>query len=143
VVMGRNMFGPVRGLWGADPWRGWWGDDPPYHSPVFVLTHHPRDPIEMAGGTTFHFVTDGIEPALERAQLAAGEHDVLIAGGASAIQQYLGAGLVEEFWISLVPLLLGGGERLLANLDGGIGLEQLEAIEGEGVTHIKFAVVSS
>lgn len=143
VVMGRNMFGPVRGPWGDDLWRGWWGENPPYHAPVIVLTHHPHDSLEMAGGTTFHFVTDGIESALERAQLFAGEHDVLVAGGASVIHQYLDTGLIDEFWISLVPLLLGEGERFLDNLDGSIRLEQLEVVQGSGVTHIKFAVTSS
>jgi len=143
VVMGRNMFGPIRGPWGDDLWRGWWGEDPPYHAPVIVLTHHPRDSLEMAGGTTFHFVTDGIESALERAQVSAGEQDVLIAGGASVIHQYLDAGLIDEFWISVVPLLLGEGEGFLGNLDSSIRLEQLEVIPGSGVTHIKFAVAST
>lgn len=138
--MGRKMFGPVRGPWGVAPWRGWWGENPPFHTPVFVLTHHQREPLEMEGGTTFHFITDGIEAALQRARLTAGEKDVLIAGGASVIQQYLRAGLIDEFWISLVPLLLGDGERLLDNLGGSIRLKQLEAVEAPGVTHLKFAV---
>jgi dihydrofolate reductase len=143
VVMGRNMFGPVRGPWSDDEWRGWWGENPPYHLPVVVMTHHPRDSLKMAGGTTFHFVTDGIEAALERAQFSAGEDDVLIAGGASVIHQYLDAGLIDEFWISLVPMFLGEGERFLDNLDPSIRLEQLEAVQGSGVTHVKFAVMSS
>ena len=140
VVMGRNMFGPVRGPWGDEPWTGWWGENPPYHTPVFVLTHHQREPLKMDGGTTFHFVTDGIGPALDRARLVSDDQDVLIAGGASVIQQYLAAGLVEEFWISLVPLLLGDGERLLDNLGSSIRLDQIEAVEAPGVTHLKFVV---
>jgi dihydrofolate reductase len=140
VVMGRNMFGPVRGQWGVEPWRGWWGENPPYHTPVFVLTHHQREPLEMEGGTVFHFVTGGIEAAMQAARLAAGEKDVLIAGGASVIQQYLDAGLIDEFWISLVPLLLGDGERLLDNLRSSIRLEQIEVVEAPGVTHLKFKV---
>jgi dihydrofolate reductase len=140
VVMGRNMFGPVRGQWGVEPWRGWWGENPPYHTPVFVLTHHQREPLEMEGGTVFHFVTGGIEAAMQAARLAAGEKDVLIAGGASVIQQYLDAGLIDEFWISLVPLLLGDGERLLDNLRRSIRLEQIEVVEAPGVTHLKFKV---
>jgi dihydrofolate reductase len=140
VVMGRNMFGPVRGQWGVEPWRGWWGENPPYHTPVFVLTHHQREPLEMEGGTVFHFVTGGIEAAMQAARLAAGEKDVLIAGGASVIQQYLDAGLIDEFWISLVPLLLGDGERLLDNLRSSIRLEQIEVVEAPGVTHLKFTV---
>jgi dihydrofolate reductase len=139
VVMGRNMFGPVRGPWDVD-WKGWWGDDPPYHTPVFVLTHHPRDPVEMEGGTTFHFVTDGVESALAQARAVAGEEDVLVAGGASVIQQHLARGLVDEFWLSIVPLLLGDGERLLANIGRSITLEQIEVVEAPGVTHLKFAV---
>jgi dihydrofolate reductase len=119
TIMGRNMFGPVRGAWGDEEWRGWWGDDPPYHTPVFVLTHHPHEPLEMKGGTTFHFVTEGIETALERALDAAGGGDVALGGGASTVQQYLRARLVDEMEIHVVPLLLGGGERLFDNLDGG------------------------
>src|SRR4249919_1927115 len=113
TIMGRNMFGPVRGPWGDDSWRGWWGDDPPYHTPVFVLTHHSREPLEMEGGTTFHFVTDGIEAALERARAAAGDLEVHVAGGASAVRQYLRAGLLDELWLHVVPITLGSGERLL------------------------------
>jgi dihydrofolate reductase len=116
TIMGRNMFGPIRGGWGDEQWTGWWGDDPPYHHPVFVLTHHPRSSIVMAGGTTFHFVTDGIEAALERAFDAAGGEDVLVGGGAATIQQYLRAGLVDELHVAVVPILLGGGERLFDNL---------------------------
>ena len=140
VIMGRNMFGGGPGPWQGD-WRGWWGDDPPYHVPVFVLTHHPREPVEMLGGTTFHFVTDGIEEALERARQAAGDEDVLLMGGANVIQQYLRAGLLDEIQISLVPVLLGRGERLLTDLDGSdIELEQVRAIEAPGVTHITYRI---
>jgi dihydrofolate reductase len=142
VVMGRNMFGPIGGGdWGDGSWKGWWGDDPPYHAPVFVLTHHRREPVEMEGGTTFYFVTDGIEPALEQARQAAGGDDVLIAGGANAIQQYLRAGLVDEFLLSVAPIVLGDGERLLDDLDPGLELEQVEVIAAPGVTHIRYRVV--
>jgi dihydrofolate reductase len=114
VVMGRNMFGGGRGPWKEDPaWRGWWGENPPYHTPVFVLTHHPREPLDMEGGTTFIFITDGIESAFEQAKRAARDQDVLIGGGANVVQQYLGAGLVDEFELHFVPILLGDGERLL------------------------------
>ncbi len=116
-ILGRNMFGPVRGPWPDDTWRGWWGDSPPYHVPAFVLTHHPRAPLEMAGGTTFHFVTDGIHAALERARAAAGERDVRIGGGAATIRQYLQAGLVDEVHLAVSPTLLGSGEPLLAGID--------------------------
>ena len=118
-IMGRNMFGPVRGSWDSAPaWNGWWGDDPPYRGPVFVLTHHARDPVEMEGGTTFHFVTDGIESALEQARAAAGGRNVTIGGGASTIQQYLRAGLVDEMQLHVPAVLLGSGERVLDNMDG-------------------------
>jgi dihydrofolate reductase len=139
-IMGRNMFGGGPGPWGDDPWNGWWGDDPPFHMPVFVLTHHARDPLEMQGGTTFTFVTDGIESALEQARAAAAGKDVHVAGGANAAQQYLAAGLVDEMELHVVPLLLGGGERLLENVDG-LELEQVRAVEGPGVAHLKFRVV--
>lgn len=141
VVMGRNMFGGGPGPWSEDPpWNGWWGDDPPYHTQVFVLTHHRREPQEMQGGTTFIFVTDGIESALDRARQAADGRDVLLGGGASVIQQYLAAGLVEEFELHVVPILLGAGERLLENV-GKLELEQVRAIEAPAVTHIKYRVV--
>jgi dihydrofolate reductase len=140
AIMGRNMFGPVRGPWGDDPWRGWWGDDPPFHVPVFVLTHHPREPLEMEGGTTFHFVTDAIEAALERATAAAGEKDVSLAGGASVARQYLAAGLVEEMELSVVPLLLGEGERLLDGVGADLKLEQTRAVEAPGVTHLRYRI---
>ena len=116
-ILGRNMFGPIRGPWTDDAWKGWWGDNPPYHTPVFVLTHHARPPIEMAGGTTFHFVTDGIHAALARAKDAAGARDVRVGGGAATIQQYLKAGLVDEMHLAISPVLLGRGESLLADLD--------------------------
>jgi dihydrofolate reductase len=140
-VMGRNMFGGGPGPWNEnEPWMGWWGDNPPYHAPVFVLTHHRRDPLEMEGGTMFTFVTDGIEPALHQAQEAASGQDVLLAGGASVVQQYLAAGLVDEFELHLVPLLLRDGERLLENL-GELEVEQLRAVEAPAVTHLKYRVV--
>lgn len=116
-ILGRNMFGPVRGSWPDDSWRGWWGDSPPYHTPVFVLTHHPREPVVMEGGTTFHFVTDGIHAALERARQAANGQDVRLGGGVATIRQYLQAGLIDEMHIAISPILLGSGEHLFANLD--------------------------
>ena len=116
TIMGRNMFGGGPGPWGEPPWQGWWGDDPPFRRPVFVLTHHARDPLELQGGTTFHFVTDGIESALEQARDAAGGKDVSLAGGANVAQQYLAAGLIDEMEIAIVPVLLGGGTRLFENL---------------------------
>jgi dihydrofolate reductase len=141
VVMGRNMFGPIGGGdWGDESWTGWWGDNPPYHTPVFVLTHHPREPVEMEGDTTFHFVTDGIESALEQAREAAGDQDVLLGGGASVARQYLAAGLIDVFEVSVSPIILGAGERLLENV-GELKLEQLRAIEAPGVTHIKYRVL--
>ena len=140
VVMGRNMFGGGPGPWPQDPpWNGWWGDNPPYHTPVFVLTHHSREPLEMEGGTTFCFVTDGIESALEQAKQAAGDGDVLLGGGASVVQQYLAAGLVDDFELHLVPVLLGDGERLLEHV-GDLQVEQARAVEAPGVTHIKYRV---
>ncbi len=143
IVMGRNMFGGGPGPWGDDPWEGWWGDDPPFGVPVFVLTHHEREPLVKQGGTTFHFVTDGIESALEQAKEAAGDQDVALAGGADVAQQYLAAGLIDEMELHVVPVLLGGGTRLF---DGppprGIGLEPVRVIEGPGATHLKYRVVS-
>jgi dihydrofolate reductase len=130
TIMGRNMFGPIRGPWGDAVWKGWWGDDPPYHHPVFVLTHYPHDPIEMQGGTTFNFVTDGIEAALERATDAAGGKDVRIGGGASTIQQYLRAGLIDEMHVVVAPILLGDGERLFENV--GAAVEGYEIVEFVG-----------
>jgi dihydrofolate reductase len=116
-ILGRNMFGPVRGPWPDDTWKGWWGKNPPYHVPVFVLTHHARPPVEMEGGTTFHFVTDGIESALEKARQAAGERDVCLGGGVATIRQYLQARLVDEMHLAITPVLLGSGESLLGGLD--------------------------
>ncbi len=140
-VMGRNMFGGGPGPWGDDEWTGWWGDEPPYHGPVFILTHHAREPVSMAGGTTFTFVTDGVESALEQARQAAGGKDVLIAGGASIAQQALAAGLVDEMQLHVVPLLLGGGARLLDNIPSSApGLEVVRAVDAPGVTHLKYRV---
>jgi dihydrofolate reductase len=141
AIMGRNMFGGGPGPWGENPWNGWWGDDPPFHNPVFVLTHHAREPLTLKD-TTFHFVTDGIESALEQAKEAAGDKDVSLGGGASAGQQYLAAGLLDELEISVVPLLLGAGVRLFDNLGGAtVELEQIRAIEAPGVTHLKYRLV--
>jgi dihydrofolate reductase len=126
-ILGRNMFGPVRGPWPDDSWKGWWGDEPPYHTPVFVLTHHARAPLAMKGGTAFRFVTDGIHAALERAQEAAGERDVRIGGGVSTIRQYLRAGLVDELRLTISPVLLGTGEHLLGGIDlRALGYECVE-----------------
>jgi dihydrofolate reductase len=140
TVMGRNMFGGGPGPWDKDdPWKGWWGENPPFHTPVFVLTHHPREPLEMEGGTTYYFVSDGIDSALEQARQAAGAKDVLIRGGANVVQQYLAAGLVDEFELHIVPILLRDGERLLEKV-GDLKLEQVRAVEAPGVTHIKYRV---
>jgi dihydrofolate reductase len=136
-VMGRNMFGPVRGAWPDESWRGWWGEDPPYHAPVFVLTHHARAPLAMEGGTTFHFVTDGIEAALERAREAAGEKNVSIGGGASTVRQYLQAGLVDEFELHVVPLLLGAGERLFEGV-GPLGYDCIELVSSPAAAHFTY-----
>jgi dihydrofolate reductase len=143
TIMGRNMFGGGPGAWSDDPpWNGWWGDEPPFGHPVFVLTHHRREPL-ILGETTFNFVTDGIESALEQAREAADGNDVNLGGGANAVQQYLAAGLLDELQISLVPVLLGGGERLLDNLGGsGVALEPLRVVEAPGVTHLKYRVVT-
>jgi dihydrofolate reductase len=139
TIMGRNMFGPIRGEWTDDEWKGWWGDDPPYHHPTFVLTPFPREPITMAGGTVFHFVTDGIETALERAYEAADGQDVRLAGGASAIQQYLRAGLVDEMHLAYAPLLLGSGERLFDDLqDVPTGYEIAEFVGTPAALHVRF-----
>jgi dihydrofolate reductase len=138
-VMGRNMFSPGRGEW-DEGWRGWWGEDPPYHVPVFVLTHHPREPLPMEGGTTFHFVTEGIESALEQARAAAGDEDVLILGGADAIRQYLAAGLIDELRLHIAPIILGGGERLLENV-GEPELEPVDVAASPAAMHVKYRVV--
>jgi len=137
--MGRNMFGPGRGAWDLE-WRGWWGEDPPYHTPVYVLTNHEREPLAMDGGTTFHFVTDGIESALEQARAAAGDKDVSIAGGASTVRQYLAAGLLDELYLHIVPVVLGAGERLLDGV-GDPTLEPVKVVDSPAVTHVKYRVV--
>jgi len=140
TIMGRNMFGPIRGPWTDESWKGWWGDNPPYHHQVFVLTHHPRADIPMEGGTTFHFVTDGIEAALSRAFEAAAGLDVRLGGGAATIQEYLRAGLIDEMHIAIVPIFLGAGERLFDHLDGGpTGYECVEMVSSSAVTHARFA----
>jgi dihydrofolate reductase len=140
TIMGRNMFGGHPGPWnGAKPWNGWWGKNPPFHHPVFVITHHPRKPLQLEGGTRFTFVTDGIEAALDQARRAAGGKDVSLAGGASAAGQYLAAGLVDEMEISLVPILLGSGERLFEGVGDELhGLELVRTVAAPGVTHLKF-----
>jgi dihydrofolate reductase len=144
AVMGRNMFGPPGGGdWGDGEWKGWWGDDPPYHYDVFVVTHHARDPLTMDGGTTFHFVTDGIERALERAKESAGGQDVMLWGGAQVINQYLAVGLLGELELHVVPVLLGGGARLFDGVGAGIELEQLRAVEAPGVTHVRYRVTTT
>jgi len=139
-VMGRHMFAPSRGPWPDDGWRGWWGEEPVYHSPVFVLTHHARPPIEMKGGTTFHFVTGGIEEALYRAKDAAGERDVRIGGGASTIRQYLEARLIDDVHVAISPVLLGGGEPLFQGLDlPALGYDVTERVPTENALHVRFA----
>jgi len=138
-IMGRKMFGGGSGRWDQE-WKGWWGDDPPYHTPVFVLTHHARGPLSMLGGTTFTFVTDGIASALEQAQEAAGDRLVSIAGGASTIRQYLAAGSLDELYLHIVPIVLGAGERLLEDVGDPV-LEPVKVIDSPGVTHIKYRIV--
>jgi dihydrofolate reductase len=138
-VMGRNMFGPGRGDW-DEQWKGWWGDEPPYHAPVFVLTHHPREPLTMQGGTTFFFVTDGIESALAQARTAADGGDVAIAGGAETVRQYLSAGVIDELRLHIVPVVLGAGESLFDGV-GDLTLEPLEVSGTSLVTHVRYRVV--
>ena len=136
-ILGRNMFGPIRGSWPDEEWKGWWGESPPYHVPVFVLTHHPRPSFEMAGGTTFHFVTGGIEEALRRAKEAAGEKDVRIGGGVETIRQYLRAGLIDQMHLAFSPVLLGAGENLLAGLDlPALGYRVAEQVPSEAALHV-------
>ena len=139
-IMGRGKFGGGPGPWGEDPWPGWWAEDPPFHMPVFVVTHHQREPLTLSD-TTFTFVTDGIEAALEQARAAAGEKDVLIGGGADVIDQYLAAGHVDELELHVVPLLLGGGARLLEGIGPDLELEQIRVLEAPGVAHLKYRVV--
>jgi dihydrofolate reductase len=136
-ILGRNMFGPVRGAWPDESWRGWWGDNPPYHTPVFVLTHHPRPPVVMQGGTTFHFVTDGIEAALERAKAAADGKDIRVGGGVATIRQYLRARLVDEMHVAISPALLGSGELLFADLNlPELGYRCDEHVGSPKATHV-------
>ena len=136
-ILGRNMFGPVRGPWPDDAWKGWWGDEPPYHTPVFVLTHHARAPLEMAGGTEFRFVTDGIQSALRQAVDAAGGQDVRLGGGVATIRQYLRARLVDELHLVMAPVLLGEGEHLLHGIDlHALGYECTEHVSGTRATHV-------
>lgn len=136
-ILGRNMFGPVRGAWPDDSWKGWWGDNPPYHAPVFVLTNHPREPVVMEGGTTFHFVTDGIQAALTRAHEAANGQDIRLGGGVATIRQYLQAGLIDELHIAISPILLGSGEHLLAGIDTPkLGYAITEHVQTPKATHI-------
>ena len=140
-IMGRGKFGPPGGgPWGEDPWPGWWGEDPPFHKPVFVVTHHEREPLTLSD-TTFTFVTDGIESALEQAMEASDGKDVSIGGGADIINQYLAAGLVDELEVHIAPLILGGGERLFDGVGPDLKLEQLRAVEAPGVAHLKYRVV--
>ncbi len=135
-ILGRNMFGPVRGAWPDENWKGWWGDEPPYHTDVFVLTHHARAPLPMAGGTTFHFVTDGIHAALERAKAAARGKDIRIGGGADVIRQYLAAGLIDTMHLAVSPVLLGSGENLLAGMDlRALGFTQVEYVGTPRAAH--------
>lgn len=136
-ILGRNMFGPVRGPWPDESWKGWWGDEPPYHTPVFVLTHHARRPLSMAGGTEFRFVTDGIQSALAQAREAAGGRDVRVGGGVSTIREYLRAGLIDEVILALRPVLLGEGEELLHGIDlRALGYECVKSVAGERATHV-------
>jgi dihydrofolate reductase len=136
-ILGRNMFGPIRGPWPDNEWKGWWGDEPPYHVPVFVLTHYEREPLVMKGGTTFYFITDGIESALEKARNAANGKDIRIGGGVSTVRQYLQAGLIDELHLPMSPVLLGTGENLFSGIDlPSLGFTQIEKINGEGAMHI-------
>lgn len=136
-ILGRNMFGPVRGPWPDDKWKGWWGDEPPYHVPVFVLTHHPRAPVTMAGGTEFRFVTDGIDAALKQARAAADGRDIRLGGGVATIRQYLGAALIDELHLAIRPVLLGAGEGLLTGLNlPALGYECVKHVAGERALHV-------
>jgi dihydrofolate reductase len=136
-ILGRNMFGPVRGPWPDDSWKGWWGEEPPYHTPVFVLTHHARAPLEMNGGTTFYFVTDGVESALKQAKEAANSKDVRIGGGVATIRQYLVAGAIDEMHLAVSPVLLGEGENLFADINlHEMGFKVERTVAGENATHV-------
>jgi dihydrofolate reductase len=135
-IMGRNMFGPIRGAWTGD-WRGWWGDEPPYHAPVFVLTHHPHDPIEMKGGTTFFFVTGGFDAALAEARKVAGDQEIDVAGGASTVRQALLAGVIDELTLDIAPVLLGAGERLFDGVES-FGFEPVEVLHSPLATHVRY-----
>lgn len=136
-IMGRNMFGPIRGPWPNDEWKGWWGKNPPYHVPVFVLTKHPRKPLEMEGGTTFHFVTDGIQSALDKAKKAANGKDIRIGGGVSTVRQYLQAGLIDEMHLAIAPVFLGSGENLFAGIDlPALGFTDIQSTQGKVATHV-------
>jgi len=136
-ILGRNMFGPVRGPWPDDSWKGWWGDEPPYHVPVFVLTHHARAPLAMKGGTVFHFVTDGIESALAQARAVAGNRDIRLGGGVATVREYLRAGLIDDLHLAVRPLLLGRGENLFAGLDlNALGYDCEKSVAGERATHM-------
>ncbi len=136
-ILGRNMFGPIRGPWPDESWKGWWGDEPPYHTPVFVLTRYARAPLPMAGGTEFRFVTDGIESALDQARKAAGERDIRIGGGVQTVREYLRAGLIDEMHLAVRPILLGRGEALWRDIDlRALGYEVTESVEGERATHV-------
>ncbi len=138
-IMGRNMFGPIRGPWPDNQWKGWWGENPPYHVPVFVLTHHAREPLVMKGGTVFHFVTGGIESALDKAQQAANGKDIRIGGGASTIRQFLKAGYIDEMHIAISPIFLGSGEGLFEGIDLlKLGFRQTETVVGKRATHVVF-----
>jgi dihydrofolate reductase len=143
-ILGRNMFGPLRGRWPDESWKGWWGDNPPYHTPVFVLTHHPRASLEMEGGTTFHFVTDGIHAALARARVAAAGQDVRVGGGVATVRQYLNAGLIDEMHLALSTALLGHGEALFAGIDlPALGFECTRRVPGERATHVVLTKLAS
>jgi dihydrofolate reductase len=139
VVMGRNMFGPIRGAWPDEDWKGWWGEDPPFHCPVYVLTHHPREPFELENGNSFHFVTAGIERAMAEAKEAADDQDVSVAGGAETLQEAIAAGLLDEILVSQVPILLGGGERLFDHLAAGAAqVELVDVVEGPDALHLTY-----
>lgn len=139
-ILGRNMYGPIRGAWDGTDWKGWWGDNPPYHAPTFILTHHAHPPIKMAGGTTFIFVTDGIESALDQAKAAAGDLDVKIGGGVSTVRQYLEAGFIDELHYAVSPVVLGQGEAMFAGLDlPSLGYTEVEQVMGEKALHLVLA----